>query len=346
MNKKLVAIAVAAAMAPTLAMADVTVYGRIHASLDYVSGIAAETKNLSLNDNSSRFGVKGSEDMDGGLKALYQLETGVSYSGTSGSTFANGNRDSYIGLAGGFGTFLAGRLPAANQFVYDSNLFADQLGDAANFTAGALAGVGRANGALHYVSPNFGGVTAALTFLPAKSVDSTLGVTDGKNSAGLKVSYAGNGVTASLTTFNVTYGTPTETKVAPVSLAGGYDFGMGSVSAQYVKAKTTVGGTDANTSTVVNVGAKFSVSDNDTFKAQLSKASESASGNADGASMLAVGFDHSLSKSTGIYVVYAKVSNDSNGTYSMNNWGHQVQTVGFAAGEDPSGFGVGLTHNF
>ncbi len=346
MNKKLVAIAVVAALAPTVAMADVKVYGRIHASLDSVSGIAAETNNLSLNDNSSRFGVKGSEDMDGGLKALYQLETGVSYSGTSGSTFANGNRDSYIGLAGSFGTFLAGRLPAANQFVYDSNLFADQLGDAANFTAGALAGVGRANGALHYVSPDLGGVTVALTYLPAKSVNSTLGVTDGKNSTGLKVSYAGNGVTASLTTFSIAYGTPTETKVAPVSVAGGYDFGKGSVSAQYVKAKTTVGGVDANTTTVVNVGAKFNVTDNDALKAQFSKASESLSAAADGASMLAVGFDHSLSKNTGVYVVYAKVSNNSNGTYTMNNWGHQVQTAALAAGEDPSGFGVGLTHNF
>jgi predicted porin len=113
--------------------------------------------------------VKGSEVIDAGLTALYQLETGVSYSGTS-TTFAAGNRDSYVGVTGGFGTFLTGRLPAANQFVYDSNLFGDQLGDAANFTGGALNGVGRANSALHYVAPALGPVTVALTLLPAASM--------------------------------------------------------------------------------------------------------------------------------------------------------------------------------
>ena len=132
MNKKLIAIAVVAAMAPAAAMAEATVYGRIHASIDSVSGIAAEKNNLSVNDNSSRFGVKGSQALDGGLTALYQIESGVNANGTqAGGTFP-GVRDTYIGLTGSYGTFLTGRLPAANQYVYDSNMFADQLGDASN----------------------------------------------------------------------------------------------------------------------------------------------------------------------------------------------------------------------
>ena len=343
MKKKLIAIAVVAALAPTVAMADIFPYGRIHASLDSVSGIAAETNNLSLNDNSSRFGLKGSEDLDGGLKAIYQIEASVAANGTGAGTVFNGTRDTYIGLSGGFGTLMTGRLPAANQFVYDSNLFADQLGDAANFTAGALAGVGRANGALHYVSPNFSGMTAALTYLPAKSVNSTLGVTTGKNSTGIKVSYAVGGISASLTTFSVK---DAATKYAPMSLAGSYDFGKGNVSAQYVKSKTTVGGVDTDTTTVINVGGKFNVSEKDAVKAQISKAGVSASGASNGATMLAVGFDHSLSKNVGVYVVFAKVSNDTNGTYSMNNWGHQVQTAAVAVGDNPKGLGVGLTYNF
>lgn len=56
MKKKLIAIAVAAALAPAAAMADATVYGRVHLSLDDVSGIAANKNNLALNSNSSRFG--------------------------------------------------------------------------------------------------------------------------------------------------------------------------------------------------------------------------------------------------------------------------------------------------
>lgn len=373
MKKKLIAFAVAATLAPAAAMADATVYGRVHASLDSVSGIAAEKNNLSVNDNSSRFGVKGSESLDGGLKALYQIESGVSANGTAGNAFS-GVRDSYIGLTGGFGTFLTGRLPAANQYVYDSNLFADQMGDAANFTGGSLANVGRANSALHYVSPNMSGASVALTYLPARSVNSTLGLgtsggvwvptgattntlspvttTSGKSSNGIKVSYAANGITASLARFDVKYDTQvgaaaaTSTSYSPLSLAGSYDFGKGSVSAQYVKSKMTVNGVDADTTSVINFGGKFNVSDSGAVKAQFSKAGVSLANAKDGATMLAVGYDHTLSKNTGVYVVYAKVTNDTNGTYTMNNWGHQDQTTGMVSGEDPSGLGIGLTYNF
>jgi predicted porin len=345
MNKKLVAIAVVAALAPVGAMAEVTVYGRIHASLDSVHGIAAEKNNLSVNDNSSRFGVKGSEALDGGLSALYQIESGVNANGTSaGGTFP-GVRDTFIGITGGFGTFLTGRLPAANQYVYDSNLFADQLGDAANFTGGSLAGVGRANSALHYVSPGMGGVNVALTYLPAKSTISSTGFAAAGNSTGIKVNYVGNGVNASLTTFNVNVGTGFNIK--PISLAGGYDFGPGSLSAQYVSA-TNEAGADTKR-TIINFGAKFKVSEGDAVKAQFSKASDIKSAGitgTDGATMVAVGYDHNLSKATGVYVVYSKVSNHTGGTYTMNGWGHQQQTAAVAAGDNPSGFGVGLTHNF
>src|SRR3989304_7230368 len=118
MKKKLIAIAVAAALAPAAAMADATVYGRVHASLDSVSGIAANKNNLALNSNSSRFGVKGSTDLDGGLKAMFQLESGVN---SAGGTVPDGNggnatvqafskaRDMYIGLSGGLGSVTARR---------------------------------------------------------------------------------------------------------------------------------------------------------------------------------------------------------------------------------------------
>jgi predicted porin len=160
------------------------------------------------------------------------------------------------------------------------------------------------------------------------------------------VSYGGNGVTLSLTTFSLSNGAASETKVAPLSLAGSYDFGSGALSAQYVKAKTSVGGTDTNTASVINVGLKFNVSESNAAKVQFSKAGKSTTSATDGASMLAVGFDHALSKKTSIYAVYAKVSNDAGGTYTMDGWGHQQRTGGLVAGEDPSGFGVGLTHDF
>ena len=58
-------------------------------------------------------------------------------------------RDSYVGLKGGFGTALVGRLPALNQWLYDYNLFADQVGDLGNIWGGdGLSS--RANHAAYY----------------------------------------------------------------------------------------------------------------------------------------------------------------------------------------------------
>ncbi len=151
MNKKIIALAVAAAFSAP-AFADVTVYGRAHLSLDSNSGNAAATttagtKNgLNLTSNASRLGFKGTEDLANGLKAVYQLETEVSGTGAASSTNSTGlfvtQRDTYIGVTSEFGTVLAGRLPLANQYVGDANFFGDKVGDAGNLTAGGLGGIG------------------------------------------------------------------------------------------------------------------------------------------------------------------------------------------------------------
>ena len=351
MNKKLIAISVVAALVPTAAAAEVTVYGRIHASVDSVSGIAAEKNNLSVNNNSSRFGVKGGQSLDGGLTAMYQIEALVAANGDNGrgtgtaTSAFNGILDTYVGVTGGFGTFLTGRLPAANQYVYDSNMFADQLGDAGNFIGGSLDGIGRTNSTLRYVSPNLSGMNLTLTYIPAKSTISSTGFSAAGNSTGVKVNYAGNGITASLTTFNVNVGTGFNVK--PLSISGKYDFGQGSLTAQYISSANEAGADTKRT--IINIGCKLKVGDNDAIKAQVTRASdETVVGTtvANGATMYALGYDYALAKTTGVYVVYAKVRNGTLGTYSMNGWGHQNQLAAVAVGDNPNGFGVGLTLNF
>src|SRR3989304_1240195 len=85
MNKKLLIAAVGAALVagPMMAaQAAPTVYGHFHMSLDrYDNGkdatSAGSTERGVMNSNSSRFGIKGDEDLGGGLKAIYQVEGGV-----------------------------------------------------------------------------------------------------------------------------------------------------------------------------------------------------------------------------------------------------------------------------
>ena len=83
MNKKLIALAVAGACVAPAAMAQtanpVTLYGRIYATFETVQatgGTGADvTSRNRVSDQASLLGVRGTEDLGGGLKAVFQLET-------------------------------------------------------------------------------------------------------------------------------------------------------------------------------------------------------------------------------------------------------------------------------
>jgi predicted porin len=91
-------IAVTLAVLPVLAMADVTLYGDLKASLegDSVSGQASQNK---LQDNTSLLGFKGEEDLGSGLKSIWQVESRL-YMGNS-STSSLGTRQTFVGLDDG-----------------------------------------------------------------------------------------------------------------------------------------------------------------------------------------------------------------------------------------------------
>jgi len=366
MKKKLVTIAIAAAFAPA-AMADtgnVNMYGVAHISVDSVSGNATTvaTKRLGVNSNSSRLGVKGSEDIGNGLKAVFQFESGVNLTGGTGvndgngvattGTVFSGARDMFVGVSGDFGSITAGRQALANQWVYDSNYFVDQLGNAAIFTDARQGG--RANGMIMYKTNNMSGFTAAVSYIPGSSLSNVSpSTTEGKNSYGLKLNYAANGITANFGYFNlgtkvIATGVATDSK--PISLAAGYDFGNGKVSAQYVKDKLDAGGV-SSTQNIYNIGGQFNVSGNSVFKAQYSKANDRSGVVNSGASMFALGYDYNFSKRTTVYATYARVSNDAAGAFDVDSYAHgvangRVATTLVGATEDPNGFGVGLIHKF
>lgn len=100
MNKKILAVAVAAFVAaPAIAAADTTLYGQLNFEVMSWDGDA------NTGSFGSRIGVKGSEDLGGGLTGLWQIEGNVSL--TNGGS--DWNRNTFIGLDGGFGTAIVGR---------------------------------------------------------------------------------------------------------------------------------------------------------------------------------------------------------------------------------------------
>ena len=108
MNKKLIAMAVAAGLAsPAMVNAAPTLYGQMQAEIAQidVDGSASDVA-LQMDDKKrGRLGVKGDEDLGGGLSAIYMFEWQVD---TSDADSNDGNRESWVGLKGGFGQITLG----------------------------------------------------------------------------------------------------------------------------------------------------------------------------------------------------------------------------------------------
>ncbi len=114
MKKSTLALAVAAALTGfgSLAYADTTLYGSARVSIDYNDpnsnnfDKSSPDGNWDVYNNSSRLGVRGEEDLGGGLAAIYQYEFGVDV--TEGGNF-NSNRPKWVGLKGAsWGSITAG----------------------------------------------------------------------------------------------------------------------------------------------------------------------------------------------------------------------------------------------
>ena len=119
MKKTLVVAAVSASFAVAAhAQSSVTLYGVIDAGLTYTSNVGgnASWEQTSGAVSQSRFGLKGSEDLGNGLKAIFTLESGFNL---NSGRYANGgsefNRQSFVGLSSNYGTVTLGRQYDAEQ---------------------------------------------------------------------------------------------------------------------------------------------------------------------------------------------------------------------------------------
>src|SRR5690606_22919782 len=113
MKKSLIAAAVVAAL-PAFAQAqtNVTMYGIVDASVNAIdlgdnsrTAMVVGTGTMST----SRWGVRGSEDLGGGLKAVFQLEAEVGVDDGAQDPQGFWARTAQVGLQGGFGTIKLGR---------------------------------------------------------------------------------------------------------------------------------------------------------------------------------------------------------------------------------------------
>jgi len=362
MMKKILAVAVASAFAAPAfaATSNVDVYGAINVSLDHVDN-GVDSWNRMVTNNNSFFGFKGSEDLGGGMKALWQIEANIQMDGNQSNTADAGNifgtRNTYIGLSSGFGTILGGVHDTPYKMATGAlDIFVGTLGDY-NAIFGNVAGNPssffdlRTGNTIAYLSPNFGGFDVKAAYVMGIEGAET-GVNSRSSAYSLSATYK-NGplfATAAYEKHN-NVGTvscnPGATCLGQGTLdrdawkvGVGYTIGDLKLGAIYESIDGDVGTGVEHDSWGLNAAYKMGAF---TLKGSYANADEVASAASTGADMWALGVDYDFSKRTKLQLTYANMDNDSNGVWDL---GQGPQVTNAAAGQAVKGYSLGIRHTF
>lgn len=159
MTKKLIALAVAAAFTAPMAAqaADVDFSGQVKVTAANVGGDTKDTKKSLAPSLDNWINIVAVEDLGSGLKAIGKHT--IDLDGDKTSANETKSKDSYVGLQGGFGTVIAGRMETLTEGKISSMMDDGMSSHGANGQLEtSLTGIGRVH-ALAYVSPSMNGVT-------------------------------------------------------------------------------------------------------------------------------------------------------------------------------------------
>lgn len=278
---------------------------------------------------------KGTEDIGGGLKANFVLETSIGAAAdTSGAATANtlGDRGAYVSLTGGFGGVQVGNAASAVRAQFGATGDVSRISVVSGLSAGAstaptsgsyITDAGDASARViygdayskyvAYSTPTFNGFTASVAMVPNRTNAATT-ATD-SDSKSYSASYANGPLSVN---YNLTDAATTGTGTGGTVVGGykmntltaSYDLGMAKVglTSQTIKLATGVSPASGMALTVnVPVTAKDSVG------AGYGKRGASASTDTrfgDNVKQSFIGYRHDLSKRTNLQVVYNKINRE------------------------------------
>lgn len=330
MNKKLLALAVAGACVAPSVMAQtaspVTLYGRA-----YVMVESTETDTISnrshVSDQSSLLGVRGTEDLGGGLKAWFQLETGFAADAPQ-TTFAT--RNSGVGLQGGWGSVMAGRWDMPFK---SAAIGVDPYGDLTlSGITGTLSDRGnfdrRDANVMQYWSPNMGG----FAFRLAATADEAKGTAAERQDFGANLTYRKGPL--------YLFGAYEEHQLRNVdeegfAVGGSFAFGSLKLGGQYqnIDKGNSVEQDNWMGNLVWTLGKHQ-------FIYQYMQSELDAGPKCDSNS---VGWQYNWTKRTFFLATYVQVDNDPG---QNCNFGNNRQAIDVSRGEELKGFAAGIRHVF
>ncbi|MBV8503319.1 MAG: porin [Paucibacter sp.] len=329
------------------AQSEVTLFGVIDVAARHTkNGDESQTSLVSSGEQKSRIGLRGTEDLGGGLKAGFWLESGLNAdTGTTADSSRFWGRRSTVSLLGNFGEIRLGRdnTPTYNGYASYDVFNASGVGDATKFVTrlGTNADtLERADNQVSYFLPgNLNGVYGQLSAAPGEG-------TAGKKYYGGRIGYA-NGpldVSASYgqTTVSPLAGSTTD-KYKFGSLGASYDFKLVKLSGYVSQAKFA-----DDKLNIANLGVSVPLGRG---SARLSYTYVDASGHTpsginvdkNDASQVAVGYVYDLSKRTSLYTTASYINNKNEASYVVDS-NPALPSPNY--GKSSTGYEVGIRHSF
>lgn len=358
MKLKLLALAVGGLMAGAVSAqsANVTLYGVLDLSLANERSNGTGGKSATYVDSGglsgSRWGLRGSESLGGGLNAVFVAESG--FNADSGSMGQGGllfGRQVFVGLNGGFGSFTMGRQYSP---LFSVLCEVDIDGCSSYSVVGnhylGIPGALRVNNTVVYATPNMGGFTAAAMW---GAGESTAGTNAGRTlSANLQ--YKGGPLYAGLGYSDVKNATGTASTRA-WTVGGAFDAGVAKIAANYLESKSTATGgakfKGYQVGAAIPFGATTALLNVGQGKANLPGTPKNT--------LFMLGADHSLSKRTTAYARLGVSNNNAASALDMFHGGTNLGIINTgtlggsgsnvspaAAGSDERIIAIGVRHRF
>ena len=362
MQSRAIVIAVAGALFAPAVYADtvnVNVYGELRLGLENINGATTNAANnvpattIRAVDNTSIFGVKGSEDLGDDWLAKFQLEGALHADNGTTNPAALNTRNTFVALGQAhIGTLLVGQYDSPYK-VARGYLTATPVD---NSTAEVSTFWGHAKGTgtfytrqadtVQYLSPTWAGFNFRVGYAPdtAKSTTankqrwSLAGIYDGSRLFG-SVAYenrADNAAPILTGSYRATAATA-GVKIGHGDVAVGWEHFSGADSISANKAATIA-------QTNVYLATNWQFAEHWNVGGHFARAGSSNTGNDDSAHVLSVGVRYDLSKRTNVTSYYSHISNGSKATFYFNV--NAEAGTGVQPGESPNVIGFGINHKF
>jgi predicted porin len=298
-----------------IAQSSATVYGRLNVTIENQKIGTADAKWVEQN-NSSRIGFKGTEDLGGGLKAGFQIEHGFSPdTGAAAATFWG--RQSEVNLSSGLGTVRLGNF-TSEAYYATADYVSMHNHDTGTSSDALYAYLGRNGNKVAYRLPGF---------VKELSVEAAVSLSEGaanqEKNYDVAVNYAIGGLQLGLGYEKADNATTTKNQVA---VRAAYTAGPVTVGGYVQRDKNAFG---AGNRTNVRLAGMYALGSSE-FHLNVGSAGDAGSVADSSAKQFTVGYNHNLSKRTKVYGFYTKLDDSTAGLY----------------GGDFKSFALGLRHNF